>query len=103
MLSPGGEDLLPVVVGSGRSERLILGGLQHTSVCRLGCQALNTPRPGPSGLGGHDEPYHLAATPVTALASSQLAPSARETLQQAVSTTEMCWVAPYRVRRPPRT
>lgn len=35
-----------------------------------------------------------AATSVTAPAASQPAPGARETTQKAVSTTEMCWVAP---------
>jgi hypothetical protein len=70
VLSLRGEGLTPVVVGPGRSERLILGGLQQTLDCRLGCRRKKLP--------GLDEPYHLAATSVTAVASSQLAPSTRE-------------------------
>jgi hypothetical protein len=102
VLSLRGEGLMPVVVGPGRSGILIPGGLQQTSVCRLGCRRKTLPF-WDFGLGGFGEPHHLAATSVTAVASSQLAPLVRATAQQAVSTTEMCWVAPYRVRRPPRT
>jgi len=83
-----------VVVGPGRSEILILGGLQHTSVCRLGSQALNNPNLGPPVPGAPTALKLDAATSVTAPAASQPASGARETTQKAVSTTEMCWVAP---------
>jgi len=88
-----GEGLSPVVVGPGRSEILILGGLQHTSVAALRA-GVKQSHSGPPVLRAPTALKLDAATSVAARPASQPAPQARETAPKAVSTTEMCWVTP---------
>jgi len=75
-----------VVVGPGRSEILILGGLQQTSVAalRVRRKIISFRTTGPESANRFE----------VGLSASQPTPRARETAPKAVSTTEKCWVTP---------